>query len=124
MRSDRVESDGYHTHSTRSPRSPRRSLFGDSPTRVIEMDLERTHYQAFLLRLWTTPDGTEERASVMDVATGATHAFRNLDQLCTWLNRTKHADGVAPRATQSGTGPRSRAPVPGSSDISPNPLSG
>jgi len=88
------------------------------------MDLERTHYQAFLLRLWTTPDGTEERASVMDVATGATHAFRNLDQLCTWLNRTKHADGVAPRATQSGTGPRSRAPVPGSSDISPNPLSG
>ena len=44
-------------------------------------------YRAFLLRVWTTPRGTQARASVRDVETGEAQAFANLDQLSEWLNR-------------------------------------
>lgn len=47
---------------------------------------ETAEYRAFLLRIWTAREESEERASVTDVATGATHAFRSLGQLCEWLN--------------------------------------
>lgn len=47
---------------------------------------EAAEYRAFLVRIWTPRAGAEERASVTDVATGATHAFRSLGQLCEWLS--------------------------------------
>jgi hypothetical protein len=56
------------------------------------MTPQGTEYRAFLLRIWMPRAGAEERASVTDVATGATHAFRNLGQLCEWLSRRTATD--------------------------------
>ena len=42
-------------------------------------------YRAFLLRVWTRPDGGGPRSLIRDVETGETHAFDGLDKLREWL---------------------------------------
>ena len=51
------------------------------------MRTDTISYRAFLLRVWTTPEGGDARASIRDVKTGEAHAFGDLDRLREWLGR-------------------------------------
>ena len=55
---------------------------------------ETIRYRAFLLRVWTRPDGGDARASIRDVETGETHAFDDLDRLSEWLGVEIHTTTV------------------------------
>ncbi len=54
------------------------------------MRSETIGYRAFLLRVWTRPEGGDARASIRDVETGESHAFDNLDKLRAWLGSEMH----------------------------------
>ena len=71
------------------------------------MRTETIGYRAFLLRVWTRPEGGDARASIRDVETGETHAFDDLDRLREWLGAeicttSKRRSTVTNRGTQSG----------------------
>ncbi|MEA2024160.1 MAG: hypothetical protein U9N79_07710 [Actinomycetota bacterium] len=79
------------------------------------MRTETIGYRAFLLRVWTRPEGGGARASIRDVETGETHAFDDLDRLRDWLGREVHTNAgrgstVASTGTRRGSsrvsGPR------------------
>ena len=68
------------------------------------MGTEKIDYRAFLLRVWTRPDGGAARASIRDVETGETHAFDDLDKLRVWLGSEIHTTTARGDAATS-TGP-------------------
>ena len=44
-------------------------------------------YRAYLLRVWTQEGEDRARASIRDVKSGETRAFRDLDHLDQWLHQ-------------------------------------
>jgi hypothetical protein len=56
----------------------------------------RTHYLAYLLRLWCEDDGADWRATLESSHSGERRGFANLSALLAYLRETTGAEGHAP----------------------------